>query len=180
MWRCVYIGMCSYSCNKFLCKKRGVSIAHPHNFGHLLTRIFATFYTLDPLFFLLPSPKIYPHLSIQNQNQTQTPIDHVVMNHQNQTRTNGIWSHVCYTFVWDFLGCSMSVFWFLLHRFAVLVRVILSVHTNTNLPIQMLQVHLSCGTKGVNIYCFFHKQGTLGLIQDVWNYNIYTTVLHSL
>jgi hypothetical protein len=24
-------------------------------------------------------------------------IDHVVMNHQNQTRTNGIWGHVRYT-----------------------------------------------------------------------------------
>jgi hypothetical protein len=29
-------------------------------------------------------------------NNMVSPIDHVVMNHQNQTRTNGIWGHVCY------------------------------------------------------------------------------------
>jgi hypothetical protein len=30
-------------------------------------------------------------------NNMVSPIDHVVMNHQNQTRTNGIWGHVRYT-----------------------------------------------------------------------------------
>jgi hypothetical protein len=29
-------------------------------------------------------------------NNMISPIDHVVMNHQNQTRTNGIWGHVRY------------------------------------------------------------------------------------
>jgi hypothetical protein len=29
-------------------------------------------------------------------NNMVSPIDHVVMNHQNQTRTNGIWGHVRY------------------------------------------------------------------------------------
>jgi hypothetical protein len=29
-------------------------------------------------------------------NNVVSPIDHVVMNHQNQTRTNGIWGHVRY------------------------------------------------------------------------------------
>jgi hypothetical protein len=29
-------------------------------------------------------------------NNMVSPIDHVVMNHQNQTRTNVIWGHVCY------------------------------------------------------------------------------------
>jgi hypothetical protein len=29
-------------------------------------------------------------------NNVASPIDHVVMNHQNQTRTNVIWGHVCY------------------------------------------------------------------------------------
>jgi hypothetical protein len=31
-------------------------------------------------------------------NNMVSSIDHVVMNYQNQTRTNGIWGHVCYTF----------------------------------------------------------------------------------
>jgi hypothetical protein len=30
-------------------------------------------------------------------NNMVSPNDHVVMNHQNQTRTNGIWGHVLYT-----------------------------------------------------------------------------------
>jgi hypothetical protein len=30
-------------------------------------------------------------------NNMVSPIDHVVMNHQNQTRTNGIWGHVRYS-----------------------------------------------------------------------------------
>jgi hypothetical protein len=30
-------------------------------------------------------------------NNMVSPIDHVVMNHQNQTRTNDIWGHVRYT-----------------------------------------------------------------------------------
>jgi hypothetical protein len=30
-------------------------------------------------------------------NNEVSPIDHVVMNHQNQTRTNGKWGHVRYT-----------------------------------------------------------------------------------
>jgi hypothetical protein len=29
-------------------------------------------------------------------NNIVSPIDYVVMNHQNQTRTNGIWGHVLY------------------------------------------------------------------------------------
>jgi hypothetical protein len=29
-------------------------------------------------------------------NNKVSPNDHVVMNHQNQTRTNGIWGHVRY------------------------------------------------------------------------------------
>jgi DNA-binding protein Fis len=29
-------------------------------------------------------------------NNMVNPIDHVVMNHQNQTRTNDIWGHVRY------------------------------------------------------------------------------------
>jgi hypothetical protein len=29
-------------------------------------------------------------------NNMVSPIDHVLMNYQNQTRTNGIWGHVCY------------------------------------------------------------------------------------
>jgi hypothetical protein len=32
-------------------------------------------------------------------NNVVSPIDHVVMNHQNQTRTNGKWSHVRYRFL---------------------------------------------------------------------------------
>jgi hypothetical protein len=32
-------------------------------------------------------------------NNLVSPIDHVVMNHQNQTRTNGIWGHVRYKFM---------------------------------------------------------------------------------
>jgi hypothetical protein len=30
-------------------------------------------------------------------NNLVSPIDHVVINHQNQTRTNGFWGHVRYT-----------------------------------------------------------------------------------
>jgi hypothetical protein len=32
-------------------------------------------------------------------NNMVSPIDHVVMNHQNQTRTNGKWGHVRYNLV---------------------------------------------------------------------------------
>jgi hypothetical protein len=41
-------------------------------------------------------------------NNMVSPIDHVVMNHQNQTRTNGIWGHVRYTMVYG-LVASASV-----------------------------------------------------------------------
>jgi hypothetical protein len=41
-------------------------------------------------------------------NNMVSPNDHVVMNHQNQTRTNGIWGHVRYT--WNFnKGLSRSL-----------------------------------------------------------------------
>jgi hypothetical protein len=36
-------------------------------------------------------------------NNMVSSIDHVVMNHQNQTRTNGIWCHVRYKIVNNFL-----------------------------------------------------------------------------
>jgi hypothetical protein len=36
-------------------------------------------------------------------NNVVSPIDHVVMNHQNQTRTNGIWGHVLYNLCVAFL-----------------------------------------------------------------------------
>jgi hypothetical protein len=31
-------------------------------------------------------------------NNVVSPIDHVVMNHKNQTRANGIWGHVRYNY----------------------------------------------------------------------------------
>jgi hypothetical protein len=37
-------------------------------------------------------------------NNMVSPIDHVVMNHQNQTRTNGKWGHVRYTM--DLVPCG--------------------------------------------------------------------------
>jgi hypothetical protein len=39
-------------------------------------------------------------------NNMVSPIDHVVMNRQNQTRTNGKWGHVRYTYQSNYLRRS--------------------------------------------------------------------------
>jgi hypothetical protein len=39
-------------------------------------------------------------------NNMVSPIDHVIMNHQNQTRTNGIWGHVRYNMKLE--SCTLS------------------------------------------------------------------------
>jgi hypothetical protein len=54
------------------------------------------------LFFLNLACGILASLGLRNVykdmlNNMVSPIDHVVMNHQNQTRTNGKWGHVRYT-----------------------------------------------------------------------------------
>jgi hypothetical protein len=53
------------------------------------------------LFFLVLACGIFASLGHRNVykdmlNNMVSPIDHVVMNHQNHTRTNGKWGHVCY------------------------------------------------------------------------------------
>jgi hypothetical protein len=40
-------------------------------------------------------------------NNMVSPIDHVVMNHQNQTRTNDIWRHVRYNVKCLFYPCVL-------------------------------------------------------------------------
>jgi hypothetical protein len=43
-------------------------------------------------------------------NNMVSLIDHVVMNHQNQTRTNGVWGHVRYNLSWHHLLANHEFF----------------------------------------------------------------------
>jgi hypothetical protein len=52
-----------------------------------------TIFSIWHMIFLHPRPRnVYKDML----NNMVSPNDHVVMNHQNQTRTNGIWGHVRY------------------------------------------------------------------------------------
>jgi hypothetical protein len=61
-------------------------IFDPWKIDYILNLAYGIFASLGPI-------NIYKDML----NNMVSPIDHVVMNHQNQTRTNGIWGHVRYT-----------------------------------------------------------------------------------
>jgi hypothetical protein len=63
---------------------------------------FARFLPLKIYYLLILACGIFASLGPRNVykemlNMLVSLIDHVVMNHQNHTRTNGIWDHVCHT-----------------------------------------------------------------------------------